>query len=115
MDGPPNTTLPKLTASNERMKGGVVAGLARRGAVTAGRSDVVESAPRRQPPKPVAPPPPPTPKATTLGALAEALDTPVIESQDFNPSKFLKGHTPAVNRSGAGLAGAALGRMFKRR
>jgi len=114
MEGPPSTALPKLTASNERMKGGIVAGLARRGAVTAGRGNVVESA-RRRPSPPVVPPPPAKSKATTLGALAEALDARDVELQEFDPSKYLKENTSVVNRTGAGLAGAALGRMFKRR
>jgi hypothetical protein len=32
----------------------------------------------------------------------------------FEPGEYLKGHTPQKQRSGASLAGAALGRMYKK-
>jgi len=112
MDGPPNTSLPKLTASNERMRTDARA-IARRGAATAG---ITEHTRRPAPPRAAAPRP--SPKKTTLGALAEALaggEALPDSAQEFNPSNYLREHTSAPKRTGSGLAGAALGRMFKRR
>lgn len=118
MDGPPNPALPKLNASNERMRTDVSA-ISRRGASTAG---ITEHTRRPAPPPGITPrpAPPKRSKKTTLGAIAEALaggEALPESEQEFNPSEYLREHTPAntAQRTGAGLAGAALGRMFKRR
>ena len=113
MDGPPNTALPKLSASNERLRTNVHA-IARRGAVTAGVTEDV----RRPAPPARAPRPKTGPKKTTLGALSEALsggEALPDADNEFNPSSYLREHTTEHKRTGAGLASAALGRMFKRR
>ena len=102
-DQAPNLALPPLTSSLLQVNSRATAsGIAKRAAKTS------------REPQPAASPSP-VREAMTLGALRAQIESELDEGQEFNPAGYLKAQAvSAPHRSGASLAGAALGRMTKR-
>jgi len=113
MDGPPIQRLPPTTSSD------LAARSSPDSARALARVAVHESACARTAPSACSP----RQRTTTLGELARrgepAAVVPTGDPDDvieaFEPGQFLRSRTPQQQRSGAGLAGAALGRMFRPR